>query len=319
MHFRSLGASGLNLPVMALNTANFLTSGGGRAAVDERTVVQLVDLAIDHGASLFSISNLQHDRQALLGKTIGKRRSQQLVALQMRPDAAQHFRSSSRHRLIRECEASLQRMGTDYLDLLEIHQFDAGTPLEETLAACASLIEAGKVRYIGCADFAGWQLMKALAVADRNSWPRFISHQFASSLVERRCDAEWLPLAEDQKIGSIIRCPLAGGLLAGNYGNVGHSAAVSAALECLAEIAYERGTSKAQVALAWVLQRPSVASVLVGVSCAEQLEADLVAIDLALSGDQLVRLDDIGEPMGGDPWLPLHIQTASIKKIGVAG
>jgi aryl-alcohol dehydrogenase-like predicted oxidoreductase len=283
MNFRPLGASGMVVPVTGLITGNF----GAASGIGERLAARLVDLAIERSGTLFDTCDDNPDGQELLGKILGKRRQQMQIAARIASVA-------SRHVLIRSCEDSLRRLGTDYLDLLQIQNFNPHIPLEETLSTLDSLIQSGKVRYIGCSDFAGWQLMKAQAVADRQGWQHFVSHQFAYSLLERACENEVTPAGADQQVGSIARSGLAGGMLAGNHGS--SEAHVSDIVACLADVSNETGASKAQVALAWLLQRPTVASVMVGASCVEQLEANLDAINLHLTGNQLARLNEISEP-----------------------
>ena len=311
MDYRSLGASGLNVPVIGLGTANFRGGSNPERGIGDKTAARLVDIAIERGAAFFDSGDIYGGSEEVLGKALGKRRSQVLVATKsgLRGGPGPNDTGATRHHLIRACEASLRRLGTDYIDLFQIHSFDGRTPAEETLSALATLIQAGKLRYIGCSNYAGWQLMKSLAASDHHGWPRFVSHQIALSLAMR--DAEWelMPLAADQNVASLVWGPLAGGALSGRYGRAGqplsglkHPSATLAALpddqwqsiiDCLGEVARETGAGEAQVALAWLLQRPTVATVFTGVSSADQLEANLDALELHLTGDQLVRLDEV--------------------------
>ena len=311
MDYRSLGASGLNVPVIALGTANFRGGSNPERGVGDKTAARLVDIAIERGAAFFDSSDIYGAAEEVLGKAIGKRRSQVLIATKagLRSGSGPNDTGASRHHLIAACEASLRRLGTDYIDLFQIHSFDGRTPVEETLSALAMLIETGKLRYIGCSNYAGWQLMKGLAASDRHGWPRFVSHQIALSLAVR--DAEWelVPLGADQNVASLVWGPLAGGALSGRYGRSGeplsaltHPSAtlfalpdgqLQAVIDCLGEVARETGAAEAQIALAWLLQRPTVATVITGVSSAEQLEANLDAAELRLTGDQLARLDEV--------------------------
>ena len=311
MDYRSLGGSGLNVPVIALGTANFRGGSNPAQGVGDKTAARLVDIAIERGAGLFDTGDIYGASEDVLGKAIGKRRAQVLIGTKagLRCGPGLNDTGASRHHLIQACEASLRRLGTDYIDLFQIHSFDGRTPVEETLSALASLIDSGKLRYIGCSNYAGWQLMKSLAASDRHGWPRFISHQIAMSLAVR--DAEWelVPLGADQNVASLVWGPLAGGALSGLYGRSGqplaelkHSSATLAALppgqmqeiiDCLGEVARETGAGAAQIALAWLLQRPTVATIFTGVSSAEQFEANLGALELRLTGDQLARLDEV--------------------------
>lgn len=306
MDYRSLGASGLNVPVMGLGTANFRGGSSPAQGVGDKLAARLVDIAIERGAAFFDTADLYGASEEVLGKALGKRRSQALVATKagLRTGPGPNDTGATRHHLIAACEASLRRLGTDYIDLYQIHSFDGRTPVEETMAALDGLIRAGKVRYVGCSNYAGWQLMKSLSASDRLGLARFVSHQLSWSLAVR--DSEWdvQPLGADQNVASLVWSPLAGGLLGGKYGRGGKPIPPNSAdalpegqllgiIDCLGEIARETGASQAQVALAWLLPRPTIATVLVGASSAEQLEASLSATELQLTGDQYVRLDEV--------------------------
>jgi aryl-alcohol dehydrogenase-like predicted oxidoreductase len=311
MDYRSLGASGLNVPVMGLGTANFRGGSNPEQGVGDKLAARLVDVAIERGAGFFDSADIYGAAEEVLGKALGKRRSQVLVATKagLRSGPGPNDTGASRHHLIESCEQSLRRLGTDYIDLYMLHSFDGRTPVEETLSALDTLIRAGKIRYIGCSNYAGWQLMKALAAADHRGFQRFVAHQFAWSLANR--DAEWelVPLAADQNVASLVWGPLAGGALSGRYGRAGipfsESRYSKLALgsvpesqmqhigDCLGEVARETGISQPQVTLAWLLQRPTLATVFVGASSAEQLEQNIGALDVRLTGDQLVRLDEV--------------------------
>ena len=311
MDYRALGASGLNVPVIGLGTANFRGGSNPDSGVGDKAAARLVDMAIERGAAFFDSSDIYGPAEEVLGKALAKRRGQVLIGTKagLRCGPGPNDTGATRHHLIQACEASLRRLGTDYIDLFQIHSFDGRTPVEETLSALASLIQAGKLRYIGCSNYAGWQLMKSLAASDRHGWPRFVSHQITMSLAVR--DAEWelVPLGSDQHVASLIWGPLAGGALSGLYGRSGeplaeltHTSATLATLptgqmqaiiDCLGEVARESGAGEAQIALAWLLQRPTVATVFTGVSSAEHFETNLGALELRLTGDQLARLDEV--------------------------
>ena len=310
MDYRSLGASGLNVPVIGLGTANFRSEANPVGGIGEKTAARLVDLAIERGAAFFDTADTYASSEDLLGKVLAKRRSQVLLATKagLRSGSSPNDTGATRHHLVASCERSLKRLGTDYIDLFQIHAFDGRTPVEETLSTLDGLIRSGKVRYIGCSNYAGWQLMKSLAASDRNGWPRFVSHQVAYSLAVRDCEWELAPLAADQNVASLVWGPLAGGALSGKYSRTGTpiaamprpSSALAALPEdqlydiiaCLGDVAQESGASPSQVALAWLLQRPTVATLFVGASTPEQLEASLDALELRLNGDQSVRLDE---------------------------
>ncbi len=310
MDYRSLGASGLNVPVIGLGAANFRAEANPAEGIGEKTAARLADIAIERGAAFFDTGNSYASSEELLGKILAKRRSQVLIATKagLRSGSGPNDTGATRHHLIAACERSLQRLGTDYIDLFQIHSFDGRTAVEETMSALDSLVSSGKVRYIGCSNYAGWQLMKSLAISDRFGWERFVSHQIAYSLAVR--DSEWdlLPLAADQNLASLVWGPLAGGALSGKYGRFSTpisamprpSSALAALPEsqlydiiaCSGDIARESGASQSQIALAWLLQRPTVATLFVGASTPEQLESSLDALDLRLTGDQFARLDD---------------------------
>ena len=311
MDYRSLGASGLNVPAIGLGTANFFGGSNPDRGVGDKAAARLVDVAIERGAAFFDSSDIYGPAEEVLGRALGKRRAQVLIGTKtgLRCGPGPNDTGASRHHLIQASEASLRRLGTDYIDLFQIHSFDLRTPPEETLLALSGLIQAGKVRYIGCSNYAGWQLMKSLGTSDRHGWPRFVSHQIAMSLAVR--DAEWelVPLGADQNVASLIWGPLAGGALSGRYGRAGqplasltHSSATLVTVplaqlqqiaDCLGEVARETGAGEAQIALAWLLQRPTVATIFSGVSSAEQFESNLGALELQLTGDQLARLDEV--------------------------
>lgn len=299
------------MPAIGLGTANFCGGSNPDSGVGDKAAARLVDVAIERGAAFFDSSDIYGAAEEVLGKALGKRRSQVLIGTKagLRCGPGPNDIGATRHHLIQACEASLRRLGTDYIDLFQLHSFDGRTPVEETLSALASLIQAGKLRYIGCSNYAGWQLMKSLSASDRHGWPRFVSHQIAMSLAVR--DAEWelVPLGSDQNVASLVWGPLAGGALSGLYGRSGeplasltHTSAalatvpagqMQAIIDCLGEVARESGAGEAQIALAWLLQRPTVATVFTGVSSAGQFEANLDALELRLTGDQLARLDEV--------------------------
>ena len=220
----------------------------------------------------------------------------------------------SRHHLIRACEASLRRLGTDYIDLYQLHEWDGQTPLEETLGALEHLLQSGKVRYVGCSNFAGWQVMKALGIARAEGLPVFVSQQVYLSLQERSAEYEIVPSALDQGLGLLIWSPLAGGLLSGKYRRdqpapegsrhatdwdeppVYDEDKLWDTVDALIEVAEEHGVSAAQVALAWLLGRPAVTSLIVGARTEEQLRDNLAAINLQLSAEEHQRLERVSRP-----------------------
>ncbi|HEX3617278.1 MAG TPA: aldo/keto reductase, partial [Solirubrobacteraceae bacterium] len=243
-------------------------------------------------------------------------RDQFLVATKVRMTMGEgvNDRGLSRHHIITGCEASLRRLQTDHIDLYQVHEWDGATPLEETLAALEQLVVSGKVRYIGVSNYSGWQLMKALGISAREHLPRFISQQIYYSLQERSAEYELLPVAVDQGLGTMVWSPLAGGLLSGKYRRgvaapegsrhltdwneppVRDEHQLYDTIDVLVRIAEAHGVSAAQVALAWLLTRPSIATIVIGARTDEQLADNLGAVQLTLSGDELAELEAVSRP-----------------------
>lgn len=288
MEYRLLGGSGLKVSVLALGTATF---GGnndffhswGTTGVDEAT--RLIDIAIEAGVNLIDTADVYSDglSEEILGKAISGRRDQLLVATKAtgRMALGPNELGSSRYHLIRACEASLRRLGTDHIDLYQLHSFDSLTPIEETLRALEDLVRAGKVCYIGCSNFSGWHLMKSLAISERYGLPRHVSHQAYYSLVGRDYELELMPLAIDQKVGTIVWSPLAGSRLTGKLRRGQplpevtrlHNLAggppldeeyLYRVIDVVDQIAIETGKTVAQISLNWLLGRPTIASAIVG-------------------------------------------------------
>jgi aryl-alcohol dehydrogenase-like predicted oxidoreductase len=316
MEYRQLGGSGLKVPVLAFGTATF--GGGneffkqwGSTQVDEAT--RLVDIAVEAGVNFFDTADVYSHGMAeeILGKAIKQRRDGILLATKacFRMEPGPNGLGASRHHLLRACEASLRRLQTDYIDLYQLHGFDALTPVEETLRALEDLIRSGKVRYIGCSNFSGWHLMKSLAVAEKYGLPRHVSHQAYYSLAGRDYEWELMPLGLDQKVGAIIWSPLAGGRLTGKVrrnqappadsrvsvmretAQSGNDETLYRTVDVMDEIAAETGKTLSQIALNWLLQRPTVTSVIFGARNEEQLRANLGAVGWNLSAEQVTRLD----------------------------
>jgi aryl-alcohol dehydrogenase-like predicted oxidoreductase len=320
MDYRQLGHSGLRVSALTLGTMTF----GGRGhwtrvgATEADTATRQVDMCLDAGVNLIDTADVYSDglSEEVVGKTLKGRRDRVLIATKARfamgdgPNDA----GLSRHHLIRACEASLRRLGTDYIDLFQVHEWDGHTPLEETLGALDHLVNSGKVRYIGCSNYAAWHIMKALGISERKNLQRFISQQIYYSLQARDAEYELVPVALDQGVGILVWSPLAGGLLSGKYrrGEQGPEGSrhltdwgeppvrnedqVYDIVDALVEIAEEHGGSPAQVALAWTLGRPGVASVVIGARTDEQLADNLGAADLILGDDERSRLDELSAP-----------------------
>lgn len=318
MEYRTLLGTGLRVPALTLGTATMGGTHGfeGWGHTDVAEATRLVDLCLDAGLNMFDTADIYSRglSEEILGKAIAGKRDRLLLATKgtfaMSDDGCNDW-GSSRHHIIRACEASLKRLGTDYIDLYYIHGFDGNTPVEETLRALDDLVTSGKIRYIGCSNFSGWQLMKSLAVSERQRWNRYVAHQIYYSLLNR--DAEWelLPLGIDQHVGSIIWSPLAAGRLGGKYrrnnpvppqGRVARGGApvrdavvsyekLYTIIDVMDEIAAEAGKTLAQIALNWLLQRPTVCSLVIGARTEEQLLQNLGAVGWNLTPEQIKRLE----------------------------
>lgn len=318
METRKLGGSGLMVPALSLGTGTF--GGGGEffkawgsTQVEEAT--RLVDICLEAGLNMFDSADVYSGGLAeeVLGQAIRSRREQVLISTKatFRTGPGVNDVGSSRQYLLRAVEASLRRLGTDTIDLYQMHGFDALTPVEETLATLDDLVRSGKVRYIGCSNFSGWHLMKSLAASERHSLTRYVAHQAYYSLVGRDYEWELMPLALDQHVGTVVWSPLGWGRLTGKLrrgqpppetSRLQSQRQVDAApplsdeylfqvVEALDAVARETGKSVPQIALNWLLQRPSVASVIIGARTEEQLRQNLGAVGWNLTPEQVARLD----------------------------
>lgn len=322
MEYRQLGGAGLKVPVLTFGTATF---GGGNdffktwGSTQTAEATRLVDRCIDAGVNFFDCADAYSDGLAeeILGKAVTRKRAKVLISTKgtFPMGTGPNDMGSSRYHIVDACEASLKRLNTDYIDIYHMHGFDANTPVEETLRALDDLVQAGKVRYIACSNFSGWHLMKSLAVSDRYGWNRYVAHQVYYSLASREYEWELMPLALDQKVGALVWSPLAAGLLTGKFkrnqsvpegsrvaqgGSPVPSSVISDELlynivDVLEEISKETGKSIAQVSLNWLLQRPTVSSLVVGARTEEQLMENLASADWNLSTDQVRRLDAASE------------------------
>ena len=274
-----------------------------------------IGMCIDAGVNLYDTADAYSAgvSEEILGQALGGTRDDVLIATKVRMPMGDGPNDAglSRHHVIRGCEASLRRLGTDHIDLYQVHEWDGQTPLDESLGALDSLVQSGKVRYVGASNYAGWQLMKALGVADRNHASRFVSQQIYYSLQARDAEYELVPLSLDQGLGILVWSPLAGGLLSGKYRRsdrnpegtrrfvgwdeppVYDEAKLYDTIELLLEVAAGHGVSAAQVALAWTLGRPGITSVVIGARTDEQLADNLAAASLRLTGDERARLDEV--------------------------
>lgn len=316
MQFRTLGYSGLKVPVLSFGTGTF---GGGSeffrawGSSDVAEATRLVDICLEAGVNLFDTADVYSAglSETILGKAIGARRDKVLISTKatFKMGPGPNDLGSSRYHLVQACEASLRRLGTDYIDIYHLHGFDALTPVEEVLSTLNQLVVAGKVRYIACSNFSGWHLMKSLAVSDRYGWARYAGHQVYYSLIGREYEWELMPLALDQGVGALVWSPLGWGRLTGKIRR-GHPLPAQSRLhkaaaegpqmpdeylykvvDALDAVAKEMEKTVPQVALNWLLQRPSVSTVIVGARNEEQLRQNLGAAGWNLSAEQVARLD----------------------------
>jgi aryl-alcohol dehydrogenase-like predicted oxidoreductase len=320
MEYRQLGSSGLRISVLTLGTMTFGGQGNFKAVgnTDVQGARRQIDMCLDAGVNLIDTADVYSTGLAeeIVGEALDGKRDDVLIASKVRMPMGDgpNMAGLSRHHIIEGCEASLRRLRTDHIDLYQVHEWDGQTPLEETLGALQYLLDSGKVRYVGASNYAGWQLMKALGIAQRDQLPRFVSQQIYYSLQERSAEYELLPLAVDQGLGTLVWSPLAGGLLSGKYRRGQDAPEGSRGLtdwdeppvydedklydtiEALVEVADGRGVSAAQVALAWLLGRPSVSSIVVGARTDEQLANNLEAAELTLSDEERNRLEEVSRP-----------------------
>jgi aryl-alcohol dehydrogenase-like predicted oxidoreductase len=322
MEYRQLGSSGLKVPVLTFGTATF--GGGneffkawGNTQTDEAE--RLIELCLDVGVNLFDCADTYSDGLAedILGKAIKGKRNKVLISTKATFPMGNgpNEMGSSRFHLLNACEASLKRLRIDHIDIYHMHGFDANTPVEETLRTLDDLVHSGKVRYIACSNFSGWHLMKSLSISEKYGWHRYVAHQVYYSLASREYEWELMPLALDQKVGALVWSPLAAGLLTGKYkrnrpvpreGRVaqGGSPVPSSVIQdevlykvvdVLEEISRQAEKSVAQVSLNWLLQRPTVSSLVVGARNEAQLKENLAATDWQLTVEQIKRLDAASE------------------------
>jgi aryl-alcohol dehydrogenase-like predicted oxidoreductase len=318
MEFRQLGKSGLKVPVLSYGTGTF---GGGTeffkawGSSDVAEATRLVDVCMDAGVNLFDTADVYSDGQSetILGKAISRRRDKVLISTKatFRQSASKDPNDvgSSRHHLIQACEASLRRLGTDYIDIYHLHGFDALTPVEEVLSTLNNLVLSGKVRYIACSNFSGWHLMKSLDAASRHGWERYAGHQVYYSLIGREYEWELMPLGLDQGVGALVWSPLGWGRLTGKIRRGQalpkesrlHKTAENGpqmpdeylfnVVDALDEVAKETGKTIPQVALNWLLQRPTISTVIMGARNEEQLKQNLASAGWNLTAAQVAKLD----------------------------
>ena len=316
MEYRRLGASGLSVPALSFGTGTFGGKGELFAAwgnTDVREAKRLIDLCLDHGVTMFDTADVysRGASESILGAALKGKRERAIVSTKAtfrfadEPNAV----GSSRYHLIKTVDEQLERLGTDYIDLFQLHGFDAQTPIEEVLYTLDLLVRAGKIRYTGVSNFSGWHLMKSLAVADKYGYPRHVANQTYYSLIGRDYEWELMPLGLDQGVGAVVWSPLGWGRLTGklrrgaklpktsrlhktaDFGPPVDDEYLYRVVDVLDEIAGETGKSIPQIAINWLLQRPTVSSVIVGARNAEQLEQNLGAVGWNLTKEQVAKLD----------------------------
>jgi aryl-alcohol dehydrogenase-like predicted oxidoreductase len=316
MEFRTLGRSGLKVPVLSLGTgtfggANEFFRAWGNSGVPEAT--RLVDICLEAGVNMFDTADVysEGESEKILGAAIAGRRDKVLISTKatFKMGPGPNEVGSSRYHLLQACEASLRRLKTDYIDIYQMHGFDGLTPVEETLSALNDLVHSGKVRYIGCSNFSGWHLMKSLDVSERYGWSRYVAHQAYYSLIGREYEWELMPLGVAEGVGCLVWSPLGWGRLTGkirrnqplpkesrlhktaDYGPPVNDDYLFKVVDALEEVAKETNKTVPQIALNWLLQRPTVANVIIGARNEEQLRQNLGAAGWSLTPTQVAKLD----------------------------
>jgi aryl-alcohol dehydrogenase-like predicted oxidoreductase len=334
MEYRQLGGSGLKVPVLSFGTATFGGKGeffGAWGSTDVAGATRLVDICLEAGVNLFDTADVYSSgaSEEVLGGAVKGRRDHVLIATKasFRTGPGPNDVGNSRQHIVSACEASLRRLQTDYIDLYQMHGFDALTPVEETLSALDTLVRSGKVRYIGCSNFSGWHLMKCLSVSERYGWSKFMAYQGYYSLIGRDYEWELMPLCVDQRIGTLVWSPLGWGRLTGRLRRgqpkptdtrlpkTEHAAPpvsdehLYSVVDAIDKIAAETGKTVPQIALNWLLQRPTVCSLIIGARNEEQLQQNLGAAGWNLTREQVAALDAASAvPMPYPYW---HQQSAA--------
>ncbi|TCU25556.1 aryl-alcohol dehydrogenase-like predicted oxidoreductase [Rhizobium azibense] len=333
MEYRNLGASGVRVPILSFGAGTFGGSGplfGAWGNTDAAQARRLVDICLEAGVNLFDTADVYSAgaSEEVLGQAIGGKRDGVLIstktALPMGEGPADW--GTSRLRLIKSVDDALRRLGTDYIDLLQLHAFDASTPVEEMLSTLDRLVAAGKLRYIGASNFAGWELMKSLAVSQQHGYARYVAHQVYYSLAGRDYEWELMPLAADQGVGALVWSPLAWGRLTGRvrrgqplpegsrlhqtaqYGPPVDDEKLFDIVDVLNEIAAETGKTVPQIAINWLTSRPTVASVIIGARNEEQLRQNLGAVGWSLTKEQVERLETVSAVPAPYPYFPYRRQ-----------
>lgn len=316
MEYRRLGASGLTVPALSFGAGTFGGKGPLFSAwgdTDAKEARRLIDICLDAGVTMFDTADVYSDGESerVLGEAIKGRRDKVLISTKatFRFNDEPNAVGSSRYHLLATIDASLKRLGTDHIDLFQLHGFDAMTPVDEVLSTLDTLVRAGKIRYVGASNFSGWHLMKSLAAADRYGYPRYVANQTYYSLIGRDYEWELMPLGLDQGIGAVVWSPLGWGRLTGKirrgqplpkqsrlhdtaqFGPQVDDEHLYRVVDALDEVAKDTGKSIPQIALNWLLQRPTVSTVIIGARNEEQLQQNLGAVGWALTKEQIEKLD----------------------------
>ena len=333
MEYRFLGASDLKVPALSFGAGTFggagpLFSAWGNSSVAEAR--RLVDICLEAGVTLFDTADVYSNgaSEEILGAAIKGRRDKALISTKTglpMGDGPEDAGTSGR-RLLRSVDAALKRLGVDHVDLLQLHAFDAGAPIDEVLHALDRLVRDGKLRYVGVSNFSGWQLMKSLAIAEQRGWPRYVAHQVYYSLVGRDYEWELMPLGLDQGVGALVWSPLGWGRLTGKirrgqplpdgsrlretaqWGPPVDDERLYRVVDALDVVAAETGRSAPQIAIAWLLTRPTVSSVIIGARNEAQLRDNLGAVGWSLSPEHISTLDRASDVTPAYPYYPYHRQ-----------
>jgi aryl-alcohol dehydrogenase-like predicted oxidoreductase len=320
MEYRLLGRSGLKVSAISMGTMTIgRNKSGPIGSVGLKEAKRLIDLCIDAGVNTIDTANVytKGSSEEIIGEAVQGKRDRLVIATKARFNmlGLPNTGGNSRINLIAECERSLKRLRTDYIDLYQVHQWDGETPVEETMEALDSLVKAGKVRYVGCSNFSGWHIMKSLAAAKEGCYQPFVSQQIHYTLQAREAEYELVPISLDQGLGILVWSPIAGGLLSGKFrrGKKGPEGSRHFALkwkeppiydseklfdivEVLVEIGKAHQCSAARVALAWLLARPGVSSVIIGGRTEEQFSDNIAAAELKLSEAETKQLEEASRP-----------------------
>lgn len=332
MQYQQFGSTGLFVSRLCLGTMTFGGAGTMFSVIGglgQKEADALVGASLDAGINFIDTANVYSagESETITGKALGAKRKDVVLATKVygRMGKGANDIGASRHQIMAQAEASLKRLGTDYIDLYQIHGFDPVTPIEETLGAFNDLVHQGKVRYIGCSNFAAWQIMKALGISERRRFEKYVSLQAYYSLVGRDLEHELVPLLQDQKLGLMTWSPLAGGVLSGKYSRTSRAnegrrtqfdfppVDVEKAydvIDVLQGIAKKHDSSVAQIALGWQLHQPFVTTIIIGTKTEAQLKDNLASVEVKLDADDLAKIDAVSKPKPIYPgWMLRSIQS----------